>query len=58
MFYDLYAKAIIESNDVELYEYKSPFNSRNGEGAELNHFLIIRSTERKQWWSGNRTSMK
>lgn len=48
MFYDLYAKAIIESNDVELYEYKSPFNSRNGEGAELNHFLIIRSTERKQ----------
>ena len=44
-FYDLNAKVIIESNDVEFYEEKFPFKSRNSGGTQSSHIHVIRSTK-------------
>ena len=44
-FYDLNAKVIIESNDVEFYEDKFPFKLRNSGGTQSSHIPVIRSTE-------------
>lgn len=44
-FYDLNEKVIIESNDVEFYENKFPFKSRNSGGTQSSHIPMIRSTE-------------
>src|SRR4051812_32263711 len=44
-FYDLNEKVIIESNDVDFYEDKFPFKSRNSGGTQSSHIPVIRSTE-------------
>jgi len=48
-FYDLNVKVIIESNDVDFYENKFPFKSRNSEGTSggiaTDHILMIRSSD-------------
>lgn len=43
--YDLNSKVIIESNDIEFYEDKIPFKSRNSGGTDSNHIPVIRNTE-------------
>lgn len=44
--YDLNSKVIIESNDVEFYEDKFHFKSRNSGGTKSNRIHVIRSTKR------------
>jgi len=48
-FYDLNAKVIIESNDVDFYENKFPFKSRNSGGTSgdiaTDHIPMIRSSD-------------
>ena len=36
---------IIESNDVDFYENKFPFKSRNSGGSATDHILMIRSSD-------------
>ncbi|KAK2356784.1 hypothetical protein QL285_094109 [Trifolium repens] len=44
-FYDLNAKVIIESVDVDFFEDKFPFKSRNSGGTESSHIPVIRNSE-------------
>ena len=44
-FYDLNAKVTIESNDVDFYESKFPFKSRNSGGSGTSKVPVPRSVE-------------